>query len=105
MLDPAGGPSAPPLGSPGRGLDPQLGEGHRPGRLAGDKGLDVPRAGEEQARRLGVSGVPFFVVNGRVALFGAQPPELFRQAFEQAGAAVVAGEVCEIDPATGKKEC
>ena len=66
--------------------------------LAGDKGLDVVRAGEEQARRLGVSGVPFFVVNGKVALSGAQPPELFRQAFEQAGEAVVAGEACEVDP-------
>jgi predicted DsbA family dithiol-disulfide isomerase len=56
--------------------------------LAGDKALDVVRAGEEQACRLGVSGVPFFVVNSRVALSGAQPPELFRQAFEQAGEAV-----------------
>jgi predicted DsbA family dithiol-disulfide isomerase len=73
--------------------------------LAGDGGLDVVRAGEEQARRLGVSGVPFFVVNGRVALSGAQPPELFRQAFEQAGDPVGAGEACEIDPATGKREC
>ena len=73
--------------------------------LAGDSGLDVVRAGEEQARRLGVSGVPFFVVNGRVALSGAQPPELFRQAFEQAGEAVVAGEACEVDPATGKRGC
>ena len=73
--------------------------------LAGDGGLDVVRAGEEQARRLGVSGVPFFVVNGRVALSGAQPPELFLQAFEQAGEAVVAGEACEVDPATGKREC
>ena len=73
--------------------------------LAGDKGLDVVRAGEEQARRLGVSGVPFFVVNGKVALSGAQPPELFLQAFEQAGGAVVAGEACEVDPASGKREC
>jgi len=73
--------------------------------LAGDMGLDVVRAGEEQARRLGVSGVPFFVVNGRIALSGAQPPELFRQAFEQAGEAVVSGEVCEVDPATGKRGC
>ena len=73
--------------------------------LACDAGLDVVQGGEEQARRLGVSGVPFFVVNGRIALSGAQPPELFRQAFEQAGVAVVAGEGCEIDPATGKKEC
>jgi predicted DsbA family dithiol-disulfide isomerase len=73
--------------------------------LAGDKGLDVVRAGEEQARRLGVSGVPFFVVNRRVALSGAQPPELFLQAFEQAGEVVVTGEACEVDPATEKRGC
>ena len=75
------------------------------GLLAGNEGLDVVRAGEEQARRLGVSGVPFFVINGRVALSGAQPPELFLQAFEQVGEAVVAGEACEVDPATGVREC
>ncbi|AMV40154.1 DsbA family oxidoreductase [Planctomyces sp. SH-PL62] len=73
--------------------------------LAGDKGLDVVRAGEEQARHLGVSGVPFFVVNGKVALSGAQPPELFLQAFEQAGEGVVAGESCEIDSETGGRGC
>jgi predicted DsbA family dithiol-disulfide isomerase len=73
--------------------------------LAGDAGLDVVRAGEERARRLGVSGVPFFVVNGRVALSGAQPPELFRQAFEQAGDMVGVGEACEVDPASGRREC
>ena len=75
------------------------------GLMAGDGGLDVVRAGEEQARRLGVSGVPFFVVNGRVALSGALPPELFRQAFEQSGDPVGAGDACEVDPATGKREC
>jgi predicted DsbA family dithiol-disulfide isomerase len=75
------------------------------GLLAGAGGLDVVRAGEEQARRLGVSGVPFFVVNGWVALSGAQPPGLFRQAFEQAGDPVGAGEACEVDPTTGKREC
>ena len=70
--------------------------------LAGDAGLDIVGAAEERARRLGVSGVPFFVVNGKVALSGAQPPELFRQAFDQAGEGLVAGEACE---ATGKREC
>jgi predicted DsbA family dithiol-disulfide isomerase len=75
------------------------------GLLAGDVGLDDVRADEERARRLGVSGVPFFVVNGRVAQSGAQPPELFRQAFEQAGEAAVAGEACEVDPVTGRREC
>src|SRR4051812_20022366 len=73
--------------------------------LAGHEELDVVRAGEEQARSLGVSGVPFFVVNGRVALSGAQPPELFLQAFEQAGEAVVAGDSFEVDPATGERRC
>jgi predicted DsbA family dithiol-disulfide isomerase len=70
--------------------------------LAGDQGRDVIRAGEEEARRLGVSGVPFFVVNRRVALSGAQPPELFRQAFEQAGGPGMAGEACEVDPTSGE---
>ena len=73
--------------------------------LAGDTGVDVVRAGEEQARRLGVTGVPFFVIKGKVAVSGAQPPEAFLQAIEQAGEAVVAGEACEVDPATGKREC
>jgi predicted DsbA family dithiol-disulfide isomerase len=73
--------------------------------LAGDSGLDDVRAGEEQARLLGVSGVPFFVVGGRVALSGAQPPELIGQAFEQAGEAVMAGEACKADPAGGERVC
>jgi predicted DsbA family dithiol-disulfide isomerase len=73
--------------------------------LAGDRGLDVVRAGEGQARRLGVSGVPSFVVNGEITLSGAQPPMLFLQAFEQAGEAAVAGEVCEGDTTTGGREC
>ena len=42
---------------------------------------------------------------GKAALSGAQPPELFRQAFEQVGEAAVAGEACEVDPATGKRGC
>jgi predicted DsbA family dithiol-disulfide isomerase len=70
--------------------------------LEGDKRLEVVRAGEEQARRIGVSGVPFFVMNGKVALSGAQPPEMLRQAFEQAGGTIAAGEACEV---AGKREC
>ncbi|MHC5542699.1 DsbA family oxidoreductase [Singulisphaera rosea] len=71
--------------------------------LEGNKGLDVVRAAEEQGRRLGVSGVPFFVVNGQVALSGAQPPELFRQAFEQLGEAASLGKSCELDPESGER--
>lgn len=82
-----------------------LGRTEAEGLLAGDDGRDVVSAGEEQARRLGVSGVPFFVVNGTVALSGAQPPERFRQAFEQAGEAVLPGNACVVDPASGRQEC
>jgi predicted DsbA family dithiol-disulfide isomerase len=73
--------------------------------LAGDEGLDVVGVAEDRACRLGVSGVPYFVVNGRVVLSGAQPPELFQQAFEQAGEALAVGEACETDRATAKREC
>ena len=33
--------------------------------------------------RRGVSGVPFFVVNGQYGISGAQPPEALLQAFDQ----------------------
>lgn len=38
----------------------------------------------EEARELGVRGVPFFVLNRRYAISGAQAPEAFLQALEQA---------------------
>ena len=37
-----------------------------------------------QAQQIGVSGVPFFVFNQRLALSGAQPVEAFQQALQQA---------------------
>jgi predicted DsbA family dithiol-disulfide isomerase len=42
------------------------------------------RDAEEPARRHRVDGVPYFLVNGSVALAGAQPPEAFLDAFRQA---------------------
>ncbi len=54
--------------------------------LAGDRGEAEVREWEQKGQRLGVSGVPFFVINGKVALSGAQPPEMFRAAIEQATA-------------------
>lgn len=39
-----------------------------------------------QARAFGISSVPFFVLNDRLAVSGAQPPEVFRQAIQQAAA-------------------
>lgn len=42
------------------------------------------RADEQRARDLGVTGVPFVVLDGRLAVAGAQPAELFEKAFNQA---------------------
>jgi predicted DsbA family dithiol-disulfide isomerase len=40
-------------------------------------------AGYRQAKELGVSGVPFFVLDNKYGISGAQPPEAFLQVFEQ----------------------
>ena len=72
--------------------------------LAGDRCAAEVRQDEALARELGISGVPFFVVNGAVALSGAQPPETFQAAIDQATAAG-AGEACGADPATRRREC
>ncbi|MFI7483897.1 DsbA family protein [Kocuria sp. M1R5S2] len=38
------------------------------------------------ARRLGVTGVPFYALDGRYGISGAQPTEVFARALEQAWA-------------------
>lgn len=47
--------------------------------LAGDEAADAVRADLEEARALGVTGVPFFVVDRRYAVSGAQPAEVLAQ--------------------------
>lgn len=52
--------------------------------LDGDGHADTVRQDVETARQLGVRGVPFFVFDGRLAVSGAQPVEVFAQALRQA---------------------
>lgn len=54
--------------------------------LAGDGWATEVRADEQEAARLGVRGVPFFVFDRRFAVSGAQPQETFRMALEKAWA-------------------
>jgi predicted DsbA family dithiol-disulfide isomerase len=73
--------------------------------LSGDGGVAAIRAAEEQARRSGVRGVPFYVINGRLALSGAREPSDFLAAFEQAAALPDdEGSVCTIGRG-GKPSC
>jgi len=65
--------------------------------LASDEGLAEVRAGLGQAQALGIQSVPTFVIDGRYAVQGAQPPEVIAQvlakvAAEQAPAASGADE-------------
>jgi len=70
-------------------------------RLAAEAGLDPDEAAkvldsgeytdeviadEQTAQALGATGVPFFVIDRRYGISGAQPPEVISQALEQAWA-------------------
>ena len=55
--------------------------------LASDRYADAVRADEEQAYEYGCSGVPFFVLDRRFAIPGAQPVDVMRQALDRAHAA------------------
>jgi predicted DsbA family dithiol-disulfide isomerase len=48
--------------------------------LNSDEGLEAI----EEAQRFGVDGVPFFIINGKVTLSGAQPSDEFVAAFNRA---------------------
>lgn len=45
---------------------------------------DDVRADEEAASKIGISGVPFFIINQKLAVSGAQAPETFLGALNQA---------------------
>jgi predicted DsbA family dithiol-disulfide isomerase len=55
--------------------------------LAGDAHAEAVRADERRAAAFGISGVPFFVIDERYGVSGAQPTEVFIGALEQAWAA------------------
>jgi len=51
--------------------------------LAGERFADDVRRDEQAASDLGVRGVPTFIVDRRVGVTGAQPPELILQMLRQ----------------------
>jgi predicted DsbA family dithiol-disulfide isomerase len=50
----------------------------------GDDYADAVRADEQQAARYGITGVPFFVADGKYAVSGAQSPEVLLQLLQRA---------------------
>ena len=53
-------------------------------RLASDEDKENVRADIQPARNLGVTGVPYFIIDGKIGLSGAQPAENIIMAIRQA---------------------
>ena len=51
--------------------------------LGSDEGMDVISNARELSQRHGVTGVPFFIINHKVTMSGAQQAEDFLEAFRQ----------------------
>jgi len=54
------------------------------GVLNTDEGLAAIQDADQLSRHFRVEGVPFFIVNDTLTLSGAQLPDTFREAFQQA---------------------
>jgi predicted DsbA family dithiol-disulfide isomerase len=52
--------------------------------LESESFTDEVRMDEAMARQIGISGVPFFIFNKNLAVSGAQAPDTFLGAMEQA---------------------
>jgi predicted DsbA family dithiol-disulfide isomerase len=52
--------------------------------LSSEKGVIEVKAEEAVGQRLGIRGVPYFVLNGSISISGAQPPDIFVSAIQQA---------------------
>jgi predicted DsbA family dithiol-disulfide isomerase len=59
-------------------------DGQKVGRLLQTgEGVEAVRQEEARGHQLGIRGVPYFVLNGKAAVSGAQPVETFVSAIEQ----------------------
>jgi predicted DsbA family dithiol-disulfide isomerase len=64
----------------GAGLDPE----RAAAVVASDDYAEQVRADEAMAARMGISGVPFFVIDGRYGISGAQAPDILLQVLRRA---------------------
>lgn len=65
--------------------------------LSTDEGIREVVLAENELQKLGITGVPFYIINNQYGVSGAQPTESFVQAFEDIGAKTqFSGEVCDV---------
>jgi len=61
-----------------------LGEDEVKAMLSAERFADAVRADEARAHAFGISGVPFFAIDERYGVSGAQPAEVILEALQQA---------------------
>jgi predicted DsbA family dithiol-disulfide isomerase len=71
--------------------------------LAGDDYADAVRGDERRAAELGATGVPFFVIDGALAISGGQRAEVFLQALREAWSHSH-GSVTDVDAPLGDRD-
>ncbi|WP_333819728.1 DsbA family oxidoreductase [Ohtaekwangia sp.] len=52
---------------------------------------------EQEMYKLGISGVPFYIINNKYGVSGAQASETFVQVLKDAGKEIAAGQACDVD--------
>jgi predicted DsbA family dithiol-disulfide isomerase len=66
--------------------------------LSSTVGLDAIEQQEQELHKLGISGVPFYIINNKYGVSGAQASETFIQTFEDIRAKFTeTGEACDVD--------
>jgi predicted DsbA family dithiol-disulfide isomerase len=73
--------------------------------LASEQFSEAVREDEDEARQLGINGVPCFVFDGRFAVSGAQSPEVLLSALHQAWNELEAGPLLEEGAVCGPDGC
>ncbi len=70
--------------------------------LSTNEGLAEIEQTEHELQKLGISGVPFYTINNKYGVSGAQASETFIKVFEDMGKELTAtGEACDVD----SKDC
>ena len=68
--------------------------------LSGDRYAEDVRADELQAARLGIHGVPYFIIGGKYGLSGAQPVDVLKRAITDALTEKTGGMTCGAEGCT-----
>jgi len=66
--------------------------------LSTDEGLLEVALAEKELQKLGITGVPFYIIDNKYGISGAQPSASFVQAFEDIGSKIeLSGEACDVE--------